>query len=226
MEDKQLKFKPIKYTNAIVVGGMIALGKTTLAQAIIKEYDKNAQWIPELDADDKLSFLLLEKMYERSDDNLYGALFQLYFVIRRFQTYKSFVNKDKLCVFDRSIFEDWLFAKENLNSPLLFGYYEGTYKGICNEIVYDIGVPKLYIILTGNWDLFKERLYLRNRACEIDNFTQNEIYFHRLLDQYEKFLVNTCKSFGIDYIVVDASLPLEEKTKLVLNKLKEIDKNS
>ncbi len=228
MNDSQhtLKFKPIKYANVIVIGGMIALGKTTLAQSLIKHYDSQAQWIPELDNNDQLSMLLLEKMYERKDDNLYASLFQLYFVIKRFQTYKSNINNNKLSIFDRSIFEDWLFAKENLNNPFLFGYYEGTFKGISNEIVYDVGVPKLYVILKGDWELFKKRLYERNRDCEINNFKQNEIYFHQLLDQYENFLVNTCKNFGIAYIVIDASLPLEEKTKLVVDKLKEIDNNS
>ena len=128
-----------------------------------------------------------------------------------------------MTIFDRSIFEDWLFAKENLNNSYLFGYYEGTFRGIANEIVYEVGVPKLYIILRGNWDLFKRRIYERGRPAEIDNFEKNEIYFHRLLNQYEEFLVSTCKNFAIDYVIVDATLTLEEKAKLVVDKLRLID---
>lgn len=223
-ENKELKFKPIKVTNAIVIGGMIALGKTTLANALIKHYPEG-KWIAELDENDQLANLLLNKMYERDDNDLYGSLFQLYFVIKRFSTYKKNVSKEQLSIFDRSIFEDWLFAKENLNNSFLFGYYEGTFKGIANEVVYDVGVPKLYVILTGTWELFKKRLFQRNRKCEIDNFERNETYFHRLLDQYESYLVSTCKNFGIDYIVVDASLELEEKTKMIIKKLDEINAN-
>ena len=157
---------------------------------------------------------------------MYASLFQLYFVIKRFDNYKKHVlNSNQMTIFDRSIFEDWLFAKENLNSSYLFGYYEGTFRGIANEIVYDIGVPKLYIILKGSWDLFKRRIYERARPAEIDNFEKNEIYFHRLLNQYEEFLVSTCKNFGIEYVVIDAALPVDEKVKMVVEHLKRVDSN-
>ena len=222
MENK-LTFKKIKTSNSIVIGGMIALGKTTLANALMKHF-KNSRWVPELDQKDKLSLLLLEKMYERSDDNLYASLFQLYFVIKRFDTYKKNANQKQLTIFDRSIFEDWLFAKENLNNPFLFNYYQGTFGGICNEVVYETGVPKLYVILTGNWELFKKRIFKRNRPCEVNNYKKNEIYFHRLLIQYESFLVNTCKNYGISYIVIDASLSVKKEVQLILNKLKTLNK--
>ncbi|MCF0227369.1 MAG: deoxynucleoside kinase [Malacoplasma sp.] len=222
-DSNQINFKRIRYTNSIVIGGMIAMGKTTLAEAIIKYYPK-ATWVPEFDPDDQLCQMLLKKMYERDDNNMYASLFQLYFVIKRFDNYKRHVAKNKqMTIFDRSIFEDWLFAKENLNSSYLFGYYEGTFRGIANEIVYDIGVPKLYVILKGNWDLFKRRIYERGRPAEIDNFEKNEIYFHRLLNQYEEFLISTCKNFAIAYVIVDANLEVEEKAKIVVEKLKEID---
>ena len=222
--DNQIRFKKIKYTNSIVIGGMIAMGKSTLAEAIIQHYPK-ATWVPEFDPSDDLCQMLLKKMYERDDNNMYASLFQLYFVIKRFDNYKKHVLHNKqMTIFDRSIFEDWLFAKENLNNSYLFGYYEGTFRGIANEIVYEIGVPKLYIILKGNWDLFKSRIYKRGRPAEIDNFEKNEIYFHRLLNQYEEFLVSTCKNFAIDYVIVNAELEIEEKVKIVVEKLKQIDK--
>ena len=223
-KDNQIHFKKIKYTNSIVIGGMIAMGKSTLAEAIIQHYPK-ATWVPEFDPNDALCQMLLRKMYERDDNNMYASLFQLYFVIKRFDNYKKHVmNNKQMTIFDRSIFEDWLFAKENLNNSYLFGYYEGTFRGIANEIVYDIGVPKLYVILKGNWDLFKRRIYERARPAEIDNFEKNEIYFHRLLNQYEEFLVSTCKNFAIDYVIVNAELDIEEKVKIVVEKLKQIDK--
>ncbi len=221
-EDKELSYRKIKIANAVVVGGMIALGKTTLAQSIVKVFP-NASFCPELDDDDELWPILLKKMYERSDDNLYSSLFQLYFVIKRFYAYKAHINQNRLTVFDRSIFEDWLFAKENLNNPFLFNYYKGTYMGICNQTIYEVGVPKLYVILSGDLELFKQRLFKRNRKVEIENYEKNKVYFARLLEQYESFMVNTCKNFGIEYLIVDAKLPGEVKTKMVLDKLKEID---
>lgn len=220
--ENKIPFQKTRISNSIVIGGMIAFGKSTLAQQLLKHY-KNAVFIPELDPQDDLWPLLLKKMYQRDNDNLYASLFQLYFMIKRFDRYKDAIRKHEFTIFDRSVFEDWLFAKENLNNPFLFNYYEGTFLGICNQTIYHYGIPKLYVILDGDWELFKERLFKRNRQVEIENFQKNEIYFHRLLNQYTSFLVDTCKNFGIEYIVVDAKLPAETKIKMVVDKLNEIN---
>ena len=216
------KHKSIKVANNIVIGGMIAFGKSTLSEALHKAIQPS-QIVFELDDNDQLMMLLLDKMYQRSNNVLFGSLFQLYFVLNRFENYKSNCNQPELTIFDRSIFEDWLFARENINKPSVFNYYNSLWENVCQELIYEFGVPKLYVILDGDWELFRERIFLRNRKVEIDNFTKNEDYFRHLLSIYKEYLIGTCKDFGIKYLVVDAKMELEDKVKLIQDALKEYE---
>ncbi len=221
---KKPVYRPLKVANCIAVGGMIAFGKSTLVQALSRRFP-GARVVYELDEEDQLPNLLLSKMYDRSNDMLYGSLFQLYFVLNRFDNYKNNCNAEKLTIFDRSIFEDWLFAHENISRPEIFDYYASMWKTICKELIYDYGIPKLYVILTGDWDLFTRRIYERNRACEVENFAKNETYFKRLHNLYPTYMVDVCRQYGIPYILVDANLELEEKVDLVEKKLEEVNIN-
>ena len=71
------------------------------------------------------------------------------------------------------------------------------------ELIYSIGVPKLYIILDLKWDEFKERIFKRGRDSEIDNFSVNEPYFRSLHNVYVDYLVKTCQIYGINYLILD-----------------------
>lgn len=210
--------KKIKISNSIVIGGMIAFGKSTLASKI-HESIEDSKIVYELNDEDQLMHLLLEKMYERKNNTLYGSVFQLYFILNRFDNYKNSCNGKNLTIFDRSIFEDWLFAHENIVRPSVFSYYDSLWKDVANELIYQYGVPKLYVILSGNWSLFKERLFKRDRKIEIDNFEKNRTYFKKLLEIYEDYMINVCKDFGIDYIVVDATKSVDELSQIVLEKV-------
>lgn len=213
--------KRIKVSNSIVIGGMVAFGKSTLATKL-HETLTDSKIVFELNDDDQLTNLLLEKMYERTNNVLFGSVFQLYFVLNRFENYKKNANSKELTIFDRSIFEDWLFAHENIIRPSVFSYYDSLWKDITTELIYEHGVPKLYVILSGTWQLFEKRLFERNRKIEIDNFNKNKTYFKKLLEIYESYMINVCKDFGIDYLVVDASKELDEKVEIVTNKLKSV----
>ena len=195
--------KKIKISNSIVVGGMIAFGKSTLAQEISDKIN-NSKVIKEFDDEDLLATMLLDKMYERSNNTIFGSVFQLYFVLNRFENYKNNCNNPELTIFDRSIFEDWIFAHENIVRPSVFAYYDSLWKDISTELVYQYGVPKLYVILSGDWELFKERLFLRNRKTEIENYQKNETYFKKLLSVYEEYMINVCHDFVVNYILLDA----------------------
>lgn len=218
------KFNPIRIANSIVVGGMIAFGKSTLVQALADKL-KTINIVEEFNENDELSNLLLSKMYSRENNLLFGSVFQLYFVLQRFHKYKTNCNQEQLTIFDRSIFEDWIFAHENIIRPSVFRYYENLWKDISNELIYEHGVPKLYIILSGDWDLFKKRLFERNRQSEIENFEKNRLYFKKLLSLYQEYMVNVCNDFGIKYLIIDAKLELDQKVELIVNKLKTLNSN-
>lgn len=208
---EKIKFRKVRTNKSIAIGGMIAFGKSTLTRELSKLL--NYKEITEIDERDELTQLLLEKMYKRDGSAIYGPLFQIYFLLERFKKY------DENCwfnsIFDRTIFEDWIFAKENINDPAILNYYGYMWDARIREMLYIQGVPKLYVILDGDWDLFKERVYKRGRPYEIENFKENETYFKNLVHKYKTYLINICISYGIDYIVVDAKTPAKKNAKLI-----------
>ncbi len=205
--------KKQKEANCIVVDGMSASGKTTLVNEIAKIFGFHP--IFELTNDKRdLTHILLEKMYRRNE--VAEGVCQLHFLLDRFKKYKknngTFLNKVK--VFDRSIFADRLFAYTNLiTQPSVFSYYEKLWLDKVNELIYSIGLPKLYIILRIDWQTFKKRIFKRNRKMEIENFAKNKDYFYFLLLIYEKYLVQICQAYSIPYVIIDAKKKLSEKIK-------------
>src|SRR5690625_6215028 len=93
----------------IVVGGMIGLGKTTLAEYIKERLDGKIYYES---VDDNP---ILPLYYTASDEEIatkrYPFLLQLYFLNSRFETIKdAAVNAmNNISVVDRSIYEDWYF---------------------------------------------------------------------------------------------------------------------
>ena len=214
------EFKKIKLSNIIAIGGMIAAGKTTLVNDLAKELSCNV--LLELDDNDNIQKSLLKGLYEKQ--NIAASVFQLYFFLKRFSNYNEVANKNLLTIVDRTIFEDRLFAHQNMaNDPIVFSFYDNMWKEKINELIYSVGVPKLYIIIDISWDLFVERLFKRDRKVETDNFKENEMYFKSLISNYVDFLEKTCKAYGINYLKLDANLTNDEKIKLIKNELKRIN---
>ena len=207
------KNKKTKEANCIVVDGMSAAGKSTLVNEIAKVF----KFIPifELTSNKKdLTNILLEKMYRRNE--VAEGVCQLHFLLDRFSKYKknNCISTNKIKVFDRSIFADRLFAYVNLiTQPNVFNYYEKLWLDKVNELVYSIGLPKLYIILRIDWSTFKKRIFKRNRKMEIENFAKNKDYFYFLLLIYEKYLVQICQTYAIPYVIIDSKRNLKEKIK-------------
>ena len=205
--------KKQKEANCIVVDGMSASGKTTLVNEITKVFGFHP--IFELTNDKKdLTNILLERMYRRNE--VAEGVCQLHFLLDRFEKYKknNGVYPNKIKVFDRSIFADRLFAYTNLVAqPNVFNYYEKLWLDKVNEMIYSIGLPKLYIILRIDWLTFKKRIFKRNRKMEIENFAKNKDYFYFLLLIYEKYLIQICQAYSIPYVIIDAKKSLNEKIK-------------
>lgn len=186
----------MKFANAIVIGGPIAVGKSTLVGALPFEA------VQELDPNDELQKLLLEQMY--AGDPIAPQVFQLDMLLTRFDKYKNLANRKELTVFDRSIFEDQFFAYNLLkNYPNIWEYYNSIWSDKVKILVEEIGLPKLYILLECNWDSFKERIFQRNREVETENFQKNEAYFKNMISTYTDFMVKQFETFNIPYVVVN-----------------------
>ena len=205
----------MKYSNIIVVGGAIAAGKSSLVNSLPYIH------VQELDPDDELQKVLLSKMYE--GDEIASQVFQLDIMLTRFDKYKKASKTNKTYVFDRMIFEDKLFAL------MLFGdkkhvweYYNSIWEDKVHEIIHEIGIPKMYILLSISWDNFKERIFKRNRKAEIENFQKNKLYFKKLLDMYDDFIIKQLNIYKIPYIVVDTNNKNKDEVLLfVKNKLEQ-----
>lgn len=216
MKKLESNFQKIKVANAFAIGGMIGAGKSTLSRALGDAL--NADVVYELKEDDELQNILLKKLYE--GDKTSAIAFQVYFFCARFDNYKAGVANSNISVFDRTIFEDRLFAHQNMTAdPITFGFYDSMWHDKTKELIYSVGVPKLYVVLDLKWEDFKDRIFRRGRKSEVDNFSKNEMYFKSIHSIYKDYLINVCEVYGINYIVVDASLPTEQQIKLILKKI-------
>lgn len=212
-------FKKQKEANCIAVGGMISAGKSTIVEAIVKKY--KFEPIYELSSDpNDLMYILLDRMYQR--EVIAESVCQLQFLLNRFERYKLGLdhNPKVTKVYDRTIFEDRLFAFHNmLDQPTVYEYYEKLWRDQINQLIYEIGTPKMYFILSITWDKFLERLYKRNRAVEIKNFKKNEQYFKLLNKGYIEYLTSVCAAYRIPYVVIDVSDKEVPDTMKIIDKV-------
>ncbi len=199
--------------NLIVVGGPISAGKSTLVSAI------DFPQVPELNENDKLQDLMLEETY--SSGRVSSDVIEFYFLIERIKKYKEFSNTITTHVLDRSIFESLWFAKGNISESGYKKFYKLWEKEV-NGLIELHGKPKLYILLTMEWDTFKERIFLRGRDVEVKNFQENEEFFKMHIKEYELHMTEIFEKFGINYkkIKTDNSSP-EEILKIANEYIKE-----
>lgn len=212
-------YKKQKEANCIAVGGMISAGKSTIVEAIVKRYKFQPVYELSNDPEDLMN-ILLDKMYQR--EVIAESVCQLQFLLDRHKKYKESLtnNPEVTKVYDRTIFEDRLFAFHNLLSqPTVYEYYEKLWRDQVNELIYNVGTPKMYFILSITWEKFLERLYKRNRAIEIKNFKKNETYFRLLNSGYIQYLTNICSAYRIPYTIIDVTDKEVEQTMEVVDKV-------
>lgn len=213
-------FKQQKEANCIAVGGMISAGKSTIVERIVKTYKFEPIYELSNDPND-LMYILLERMYQR--EVIAESVCQLQFILNRHNRYKEGLktNPKITKVFYRTIFEDRLFAFHNmLSQPTVYEYYEKLWRDQVNELIYNVGTPKLYIILSISWNVFKERIYKRNREIEIKNFRKNEQYFKLLNKGYVAYLTSVCAAYRIPYIIIDVdNKTIDEEMAIIHDEL-------
>ena len=176
--------------NFIVVGGPISVGKSTLVSSL------PFVQVPELDNDDEILMLLLENTY--SKERVSAEVIETYFLELRKKKYSDFSNSLTTHVFDRSIFESLWFAKGNM-SKKSFKHFEVLWEKEILDLIKTHGKPKMYILLTMNWETFKKRLFERGREVEVKNFQANEEFFKQHIKEYEQHMIEVFKKFDINY---------------------------
>ena len=92
----------------IVIGGMIGLGKTSMAE-LLGAHFKSEVFYESVD-DNPILPLFYTSSKEDIEKYRYPFLLQLHFLDTRFRSIKKALYNDRN-VLDRSIYEDWYFAK-------------------------------------------------------------------------------------------------------------------
>lgn len=207
------------YSNCIIVGGMIAAGKSSLVESLQKNFDFRP--IFEYDENNKLQTLILKKLYEGK--RIHIPTTQFYFTSLRYQQYRE-GDTSVLSILDRSLWEDYFFAKLLMGPHSKeFKMYEAFWEETIIKMTSEIGKPKAYLFLKIDWPTFKNRIYGRNREIEISNFYNNKDYFEKLLNEYNTNFVPLLIKHGINVITIDTSnLTKEEVLDKAIEELRAV----
>lgn len=212
----------------IVVGGMIGLGKSSVAE-VLGEHFKSEVFYESVDENPILP-LFYGTDEEEVLKNRYPFLLQLYFLNTRFKSIKeALVHNDN--ILDRSIYEDWYFAKKNMDlgriSELEFGIYEDLLNNMLEELdELPKKAPDIMVYLKGSFETVLKRIGLRGREFEIDDSLKD--YYHFLWKDYDNWVKNHYNASDILIIdmdkmdVVNNEEDRIELVKLVEEKLEEV----
>lgn len=214
----------------LVVGGMIGLGKSSVAKILGEHF--NSEVFYESVDDNPLLPLFYSESEEEIQRKRYPFLLQLYFLNTRFKSIKGALVNDNN-VLDRSIYEDWYFAKKNMElgriSELEMSIYENLLDNMMEELEsLPKKAPDVMIYLKGSFETVINRINLRGREFEIDDSLKE--YYHFLWEGYDNWVnnhYNASEVLVIDMNVMDVVNNEEDKKKLiemVEEKLKEIRK--
>lgn len=210
----------------IVVGGMIGLGKSSVSKVLGEHF--NSEVFYESVDDNPLLPLFYSESEEEIQKKRYPFLLQLYFLNTRFKSIKEALYADNN-VLDRSIYEDWYFAKKNMElgriSELEMKIYEDLLENMMEELKeIPKKAPDLMVYLKGSFDTVMNRIKLRGREFEVDDSLME--YYKFIWEDYDNW-VNNCYSAS-DVVIIDmdkldivnSKEDKEELIRLVEEKLK------
>ncbi|MCX4445364.1 deoxynucleoside kinase [Streptomyces sp. NBC_01789] len=186
----------------ICVGGMIGIGKTSVAELIAKELGSKVFY--ESVEDNPILPLFYTAGPEEIEAKRYPFLLQLYFLQTRFAAIKEAYRQDDN-VLDRSIYEDWYFAKVNHDLGRISSLEMRVYEGLLTEMMREIDglpyrkAPDLMVYLRADFETVLHRIGLRGRAFEQDKGLVE--YYRMLWSGYDDWVrEHYCAS---DVLVID-----------------------
>ncbi|MCZ8521234.1 MULTISPECIES: deoxynucleoside kinase [Paenibacillus] len=187
--------------SVIVVGGMIGLGKTSVA-TLLGETLKSDVFFESVD-DNPILPLFYTSAPEEIEKKRYPFLLQLHFLNTRFKAIKAALIHNRN-VLDRSIYEDWYFAKVNLElgriSPLEFEVYEGLADNMMSELAeLPKKAPDLMVYLKASFETVMYRIGLRGRSFEQDASLVE--YYRQLWSGYDNWVMNHYRASEV--LIVD-----------------------
>ena len=178
----------------IVVGGMIGLGKSSVAEILGNHF--NSEVFYESVDDNPILPLFYSESEEEILKNRYPFLLQLYFLNTRFKSIKEALYNDNN-VLDRSIYEDWYFAKKNMELGRISELEMNTYEGLLENMLEELKElpkksPDIMVYLKGSFETVMKRINLRGRDFES----------YGKFNELEENLDHALESFGYETTLV------------------------
>ena len=172
----------------IVVGCMIGLGKSSVAK-ILGEYLNSDVFYESVD-DNPILPLFYSESEEEINKKRYPFLLQLYFLNTRFKSIKEALVNDNN-VLDRSIYEDWYFAKKNMELGRISDLEMSIYENLLNNMMEELEelpkkAPDLMVYLHGSFDEILRRIGTRGREFEQDESLME--YYRILWEGYDDWV--------------------------------------
>ncbi|PLS02307.1 deoxynucleoside kinase [Neobacillus cucumis] len=204
---------------SIVIGGMIGLGKTSVADTLnahFKNKGIESKVFYEAVDDNPILPLYYELTPEELDAKRIPFLLQLFFLNKRFKTVKECMNwlEPVYTIQDRSIYEDWYFAYVNKNlgriSKLEFKIYEELVDNMMEELnELPKKAPDLMVYLKGSFETVIDRIMARGRSFEIN--PELKEYYFEVWKGYDEWVLDQYSASEV--LVIDM-----DKTDVVKNK--------
>lgn len=212
----------------IVVGGMIGLGKSSVAKILGSHFGTEVFY--ESVDDNPILPLFYTASPEEIESKRYPFLLQLHFLHTRYRDIKKALANNNN-VLDRSIYEDYYFAKRNMELGRISELELQTYKNLLENMMEELSelpkkAPDLMVYLRGSFDTVLARINKRGRGFELDPSLYD--YYKFLWEGYDEWVFNHYKASDVLVIdmdtmdVVGNPADAELLKKLVEEKLKEI----
>ncbi len=187
----------------ITIGAMIGAGKTSLAELVANHF--NSEVFYESVDDNPILPVFYTASEEEIQAKRYPFLLQLWFLNTRFKSIKEALIKDNN-VLDRSIYEDWYFAKVNKDlgriSDLEFSLYEDLLNNMLEELEeLPKKSPDLMIYLSGSFETILDRIKKRGREYELDEALVS--YYYTLWEGYDNWIKQHYKASEVLIINID-----------------------
>lgn len=212
----------------IVVGGMIGLGKSSVAKILGSHFGTEVFY--ESVDDNPILPLFYTASPEEIESKRYPFLLQLHFLHTRYRDIKKALANNNN-VLDRSIYEDYYFAKRNMELGRISELELQTYENLLENMMEELSelpkkAPDLMVYLRGSFDTVLARINKRGRDFEMDPSLYD--YYKFLWEGYDEWVFNHYKASDVLVIdmdtmdVVGNPADAELLKKLVEEKLKEI----
>lgn len=195
----------------IAFAGLIGVGKSYMAEKLAQLLSLKFFTETHVNTSQFMEFL--------SNIPKNGASFQYFLLNHRF-TQAETLSSDEGAVFDRTIYEDRLFAKKFNVDGIMSDYDYNNFIDLANTMYKKMRKPDIIIYLETTPEIALERINQRNRPGEVGAYTLE--YLTKLNEGYPQLIEELSNSIQIIRIKYDNFKTPEEFLELIYSAYKKI----